>query len=195
MKHFGATRRPILPFRAVNREGQAGYDQGLQRHHLLPRQLQAAKAFSRMFAAIGGERRRFEDFRENGLLLPCDESTARRMAMPLHRGPHRRYSELVIERAGQIEAGWAIQNRQDPEKAGAQARMRLGLLQRALRRYLLAPARRRPLLNRRDPFGTLADFSELDAMVDALWTATDPSIPVFSGQPMPARVRNSCLAV
>lgn len=193
MKAFGVTRRPILPFHAVNRKGQAGYDRGLQRHHLLPRQLQAARAFSRMFAAIGGERRRFDDFRENGLLLPCDEDTALRLAMPLHRGPHRRYSELVIERAGQIEAGWAIRNRRDSVKAGTQAHMRLGLLQRALRRYLLAPARRRLLLNRRDPFGTGADFSELDAMVDALWTATDLAMP-SSVQPAPVRERNSSLA-
>lgn len=198
MKRFGAIPRPILPFRTVNRKGHAGYDPGLQRHHLLPRQLQMSRAFSRMLAAIGGERRRFEDFRENGLLLPCNEDTALRMAMPLHRGPHRHYSEMVIERVGQIETGWATQKRRDPEKAGVQARMRLGLLQRALRRYLLAPDKRRPILNRHDPFRAGSEFAELDALVDMLWSATDVSarhvqaLPLV--QPMLARARNSSLA-
>jgi hypothetical protein len=113
--------RPYLSFRSVNRKGRPGYEAGLQRHHLLPRQLRVARAFACMFTVIGGERRRFEDFRENGLLLPCDESTALRMAMPPHRGPHRRYSELVSERVGQIKAGWAGQRLRDAETARAGA--------------------------------------------------------------------------
>jgi hypothetical protein len=48
--------------------------------------------------------------------------------------------------------------------------MRLGLLQRALRRRLLDPLGRRFALSRNDPFGKPADFSELDAMADALWS-------------------------
>lgn len=50
--------------------------------------------------------------------------------------------------------------------------MRLRLLQRALRRRLLEPGYRRILLNRSDPLGSGVDFSELDAMADALWSAT-----------------------
>ncbi|MFD2136398.1 hypothetical protein ACFSLT_16960 [Novosphingobium resinovorum] len=61
-----------LSFRAVNRSDAPGYDPGLQRHHLLPRQLLGQSAFMRMLESIGGHRHRFEDFRENGLLLPCD---------------------------------------------------------------------------------------------------------------------------
>lgn len=142
-----------------------------------------------MFAAIGDERCRFEDFRENGLLLPCDEGTALRTAMPLHRGPHRHYSELVIDRVGQIEADWSARSLRDREAAGVQAHMRLGLLQRALRRYLLGSGRRRVTLNSQDPFGTGADFSELDALADALWGATAASV-----QPMPVRECSSALA-
>lgn len=51
--------------------------------------------------------------------------------------------------------------------------MRLRLLQRALRRRLLEPGRKRILLNRNDPLGTGVDFSFLDAMADSLWAATD----------------------
>lgn len=189
MSAAGEIPRPFLSFRIVNRKGYAGYDAGFQRHHLLPRQLRTAKSFMRMFAAVGGDRRRFEDFRENGLLLPCDEITAVRMAMPLHRGPHRHYSQLVIERVGQIETDWAVRRLRDAEAACVQARMRLGLLQRALRRYLLDSGRRRLILNRHDPFATGGDFSELDAVADALWGATEPLV-----QPMPARARSSSLA-
>jgi hypothetical protein len=35
---------------------------------------------------------------------------------------------------------------------------------------------RRLTLNRRDPFRSEADFSELDAMADLLWPATEPAV-------------------
>jgi hypothetical protein len=147
----------------------------------------------RMLESIGGHRHRFEDFRENGLLLPCDEPAALRMGLPLHRGPHRLYSQLVVERVGQIESGWAAMRDKDPQGAAIQAHMRLDLLQRALRRYLLDGQRRRLKLNRRDPLGVGVDFTELDAMVDALWGSTRVvTAPLV--QAMPARIRNSSFA-
>ncbi|WP_333604845.1 AHH domain-containing protein [Novosphingobium sp.] len=161
-----------MPFRAVNRRGKPGYDPGLQRHHLLPLQLLARSSLHRMFAAIGGEHHRFDDFRTNGLLLPCAEPAALRLMLPLHRGPHRHYSGLVMERVGQIEATWARTRCRNAETAALHARMRLNLLQRALRRFLLDCRSRRLLLNRRDPLRTSSDFSDLDAVADALWGAT-----------------------
>lgn len=124
-----------------------------------------------MFAALGAGHRRFDDFRENGLLLPCEETAAIRLGLPLHRGPHRRYSELVIARVGQIEAGWAASVRRDGGAARSHAHMRLGLLQSALRRSLLG-GRRRLLLHRGDPLAKATDYSDLDAMAEALWGAT-----------------------
>ena len=59
-----------------------------------------------------------------------------------------------------------------PDNALEQAVMRLGLLQRALRRRLLEPQRRRLKLNSRDPLGTGLDFTELDAMAETLWADT-----------------------
>lgn len=50
--------------------GAAGYDPGLQRHHLLPIQLLGERYFQRMFAVIGRGRIGFDDFRANGILLP-----------------------------------------------------------------------------------------------------------------------------
>jgi hypothetical protein len=90
--------------------------------------------------------------------------------MPLHRGPHPRYNEVVIARVGRIEARWSLARRHDDAAALIEALMRLHLLQRALRRRLLAQ-RRRVVLNRKDPLGTGFDFTELDAMAESLWAA------------------------
>jgi hypothetical protein len=142
----------------------------LQRHHLVPCQLLSQHCFGRLFAEIGREQVGFDDFRRNGLLLPATERTSIRTGMPLHRGPHRRYNEVVIGRVGRIEAHWSQMRRKDQQGALIEALMRLHLLQSALRRQLLAE-RRRVLLNRRDPVGTGFDFTELDAMAEALWAA------------------------
>lgn len=146
-----------------------------------------------MLESIGGHRHRFEDFRENGLLLPCDEIAALRMGLPMHRGPHRLYSQLVATRVGQIERAWASMQRSDPQAAAVQAHMRMDLLQRALRRYLLDGQRRRLKLNSRDPLQPAEDFAELDAMAEALWGATGVTMAPMA-QPMPVRARRSVIA-
>lgn len=163
--------RKAIPFRKVNRRGSDEYDAGLQRHHLLPRQLLGRRCFGSMFAEIGRESVGFDDFRANGLLLPATGEAAVRTGMPMHRGPHRHYNELVIERVGCVEAHWSRDRLSDPEQALIDALLRLQLLQSALRRRLLSE-RRRMILNRKDPLGTGFDFTELDAMAEALWEAT-----------------------
>lgn len=187
MTRAAGQTRTHIPFRAVNRLGSPDYDAGLQRHHLLPRQLLSWRCFGRMFDAIGRDRTGFDDFRINGLLLPASDHIALRMGMPLHRGPHLRYNALVIERVGQIEGAWSAGRDAAPRLAREQALMRLALLQRALRRRLLDPMRARLSLNRNDPLGKSIDFAELDAMADALWpvTGTDqtmgsPALPQSS---------------
>ncbi len=91
--------------------------------------------------------------------------------MPLHRGPHRLYNEMVIERLGGIEYVWAQSGDGPNGQGGEEALARITLLQRALRRRLLSS--RKPLrLNRRDPVGKDKDFSLLDAMAEQLWAAT-----------------------
>lgn len=169
-----APQRSRLTFRAVNRRGEPGYDPGLQRHHILPRQILGKSSFGPLLQALGRDRLSFEDFRRNGLLLPANDGAALRMGLPLHRGPHRTYNEMVIERFGQIEAGWASQRLRAPEVALTDALARLDLLQRALRRRLL-DQQRRLKLSRHDPLGTGYDFAELDAMAAMLWPATEPA--------------------
>ena len=60
-----------------------------------------------MFETLDARRIGFNDFRRNGLLLPAREETAQRLALPLHRGPHRTYNQMVIQRVGEIERGWS----------------------------------------------------------------------------------------
>lgn len=191
--------RAVLPFRAVNRAGRPGHDASMQKHHLLPRSLGARPQFRALFEAIGtetlGSARPLDDFRTNGLLLPCSEKAALAFAMPLHRGPHRQYTELVSERVAQVEKGWAASRRAAPRSAAVQAQMRLSLLQGALRRLLLDGRRRRTVLNLRDPWRPDRDFVELDAMADLLWSGTAiPAAPAPPGQRMPARTASSLRA-
>lgn len=164
-------RRTRIPFSSVNRRGSANHDPSMQRHHLLPKQLLGAKYFGKMFGAIGKDRLYFDDFRLNGLLLPSTEEATRRTGMPLHRGPHRRYNELVIERVGQIEQSWSQAHGKDTERALVDALQRLSVLQGALRTRLLSE-RNRMILNSKDPLGTGFDFAELDAMAEELWKAS-----------------------
>ncbi len=165
--------RDRLAFRAVNRCSLPDYVPGLQRHHLLPRQLLGERCFGALFDTIGCDRIGFDDFRSNGLLLPASDSAAIRIGLPLHRGPHRDYNAMVIGRVGQVEEGWSSLRLKAPEIALDHALMRLGLLQRALRRRLLDPVRKRLSLNRHDPLGRSVDYAELDAMADALWGEAD----------------------
>lgn len=165
------TTRQRISFRAVNSRAAPDYDPGLQRHHILPRQILTKASLRPMLSAIGSERLCFEDFRRNGLLLPANDDAALRVGLPLHRGPHRTYNEMVIERVGQIERGWASTRLRAPEVALQETLDRLELLQRALRRRLL-DQQRRLRLNRNDPLGSGIDFALLDAMTDQLWPAT-----------------------
>lgn len=169
----GSPQRARLAFRAVNRRDRPGFDPGLQRHHILPRQLLSTSPFRALFAALGRDRLDFDDFRANGLLLPANDDAALRMALPLHRGPHRAYNQMAIERVGQVEQAWSRQRLKAPEIALREAYHGLALLQQALRAELL-DQRRRLTLNRHDPLGQGLDFTELDAMADWLWGATAP---------------------
>ncbi|MBV7267205.1 AHH domain-containing protein [Erythrobacter sp. WH131] len=160
-----------MPFKTVNRRLSANYDPSLQRHHILPKQLLSYRYFGAMFDEIGRANVGFDDFRSNGLLLPATESATLRTGLPLHRGPHRRYNEIVIERVGSVERRWAQVRLADPAAALCEAIFRLTLLQSALRRRLLTE-QRRFVLNRKDPLGTGFDFRELDAMAETLWRET-----------------------
>lgn len=155
----------------MNRPGLPGHAVDLQRHHLLPRQAIDWPALQRLFEAVGRERIGFDDFRRNGMLLPARASAALRLGLPLHRGPHRDYNRMVLERLGTIEASWARQRPRNEHAAGAAAVLRIGLLQKALRRRILD--RRNPVrFNHSDPLGHGRDFALLDSLAEELWAAS-----------------------
>jgi hypothetical protein len=130
--------------------------------------------FAPLFEGIARDWPGFDDFRSNGMLLPANDGAALRTGLPLHRGPHRDYNLMVIERVGHIEADWSSQRWRAPRWAGGDAIAGLARLQRGLHRRLMTRGLKRLALNRRDPLQREADFAELDAMVDALWPASDP---------------------
>ena len=123
-----------------------------------------------MFTSLGRRRTGFDDFRLNGMLLPACDLAAVRMGLPLHRGPHRTYNEMVLDRLGTIEANWSARRARRHREADEGAVMRIALLQQALRRRLLDE--RTPLvLNRHQPLGEGRDFTLLDALAEELWIA------------------------
>ena len=160
--------RPI-PFRSVNRRGQPGYCRDMQRHHLLPRGLLSRRPREKMLELLDPRRLGIEDFRRNGLLLPCEEAEAQRTGLPLHRGPHPAYDAMVADRLGAIEAQWAQRRRRHPKLAALNARLRIALLQRNLRTQLLSQSPPPLNLQPNRPIGTNRDFSDLDAMAQRLW--------------------------
>jgi len=159
-----------VSFRSVNRPGAPDYAAGLQRHHLIPRALVDRPCFRSLLEALG-RGAGLHDFRRNGLLLPERESAAIQTGLPLHRGPHRVYSEMVGERLGEIERCWSRGRRAMPLFAHATAQAGIAALQGDLRRILLEPGRT-IRLNRHDRLGAGRDFAALDAMVDRLWAGT-----------------------
>ncbi len=146
----------------------------MQRHHSLPRQLLRGDCFGSLFYTLGRHDLCFDDFRANGLLLPARTSAALATGLPMHRGPHRLYNELVAQRVGQVEASWKRTHLRHPHMAREEALMRLRILQNALRQRLMQREGRSLVLNRKDPFRPGVDFAELDAMAEMLWSASEP---------------------
>ncbi|KEO91291.1 hypothetical protein EH31_01115 [Erythrobacter longus] len=134
-------------------------------------QLLTKRYFGRMFESIGRARVGLDDFRFNGLLLPSTEQASVQTGLPLHRGPHPVYNELVIERVASIESRWELVQKKDPETARREALDRMRLLQRALRIRLIN-ADKGFVLNRKDPLGTGFNFDTLDAMAEQIWSST-----------------------
>ncbi len=88
--------------------------------------------------------------------------------MPLHRGPHRDYNEMVIENVGWIEQSLSRRRSRSDDARHIDALNRLGRLQDRLRLNLL-DRRRGPRLSSKDPRSSPPDFADLDALVEDHW--------------------------
>lgn len=143
--------------------GPAAHPCHYQRHHLIPVAVGRCSQIGRFLAGLHLAGFHIEDSATNLIALPCDEATAARCGAALHRGPHPHYTAVV---AGRVERIRALHYRQRREASDAVAR--LHRLQRALRAVLAGSAPRLIQLNRRDPMRLFADYSTLDAAIDAM---------------------------
>ena len=94
-----------------------------------------------------------------------------RLGMPLHRGPHREYNEMVIEKVGRIEQFWSRRPSWSEDARHIDALARLARLQDRLRLNLL-DQRRAPHLSNKDPRRSAPDFAHLDGLAENLWRKT-----------------------
>lgn len=158
----------FVRFREVNRRSSPYYRQGFQKHHLIPLSMRRYRELHKLLLMANI---RLDNFTHNGLLLPSRENIAYDLGLPLHRGPHPHYSDLVAQRLFMV---WQTAKYHQPNHAA----QRLKLLQRALKRSLCSNQKlRKPLiLNRRDPLNSNIDFSHIDMAIDILWAETEVAI-------------------
>ncbi len=76
---------------------QTVWDNNFHRHHIIPIAVFYHAFCKAQFEIIKHYGFAFRDFSTNGILLPCTEQAALKYRLPLHRGPHRFYNELVLE--------------------------------------------------------------------------------------------------
>lgn len=164
-----ANRQPNGSMRTFRRTYGISVPPHYQSHHLIPVGVFSRFGFAQQFRILRHDGFDVCNFRQNGLFLPSTEIAAIRSGLPLHRGPHRHYNDLVAYRVAVILRD--MTNRQCQFAARRDAVQRLAILTAALRNIL---HQRHPLiaLNQRDPFGTRADFTELDGACDRNWQVT-----------------------
>lgn len=158
-------------FSMINRKNQDDYSPHYQRHHLIPLQAASISDIRISLDDMGCDGFDFDDFEKKGVLLPSDEAMALKTGEPLHRGPHPRYNELVIERLVLIAQ---LCNRiESTVERKVFFRLRIRLLQSALRKALVGSTLPVLRLSKKDPGLSPSSFAELDSCVDALYIATE----------------------
>ncbi len=139
-----------------------------QRHHLIPLQIGSDIGAQLNIVTLGPSSYLLNDFHANGIVLPGDERTAIRDRLPMHRGPHPHYTELVAKRVRHI-----VKNSRSKSRVNFDEQLiyfRLRILQNGLRRML--SKRHQPLLlNKRDPMAMHIDFSVLESEIKELISA------------------------
>jgi len=137
---------------------------------LIPLQAASIPEIHEPLNEIGRAGFEFDNFDKNGVLLPSDEQMALQTGRPLHRGPHPRYNQLVIERLLLIIR---LSNQIDNQvQRKVFFRLRIAILQSVLRKALVGSVLPVFRLNRKDPGLSSSDFAQLDSCVDALYLAT-----------------------
>ena len=138
-----------------------------QCHHLIPSETIFAACFRSFFKDLRHEGFRPHDFETNGIALPCTEGAACTTRLPLHRGPHPRYSEIVAQRVASIEHRYRTSG-----QSNFDANLRIRWLQKGLKKAL--SQRKLVPLNRRDPLRPAASFSYIDQTAQSISDLIDP---------------------
>jgi A nuclease family of the HNH/ENDO VII superfamily with conserved AHH len=100
---------------------------GFHCHHLIPLQLVEQQSFAILFGNLRAHGFDPHSFDTNGMHLPCTEKLAVAFALPLHRGAHPHYNQMVANHLARIAA-------LSTDDALAQTRMLQKLLKQGLRR-------------------------------------------------------------
>lgn len=129
---------------------------GFQRHHLIPVNLTMRPAFGSLFMSVASVGFDPQDFLTNGVLLPAAEFMSEMTGLPLHRGPHQLYDQLVADGLNEILID-LISGRIDSSIA---AYRRISELQGMFRRALRYDASL--MLNRNDPRGAGCPLFKVD---------------------------------
>lgn len=140
-----------------------------QLHHVLPVGVFSHGNFSNGFQRLRADGFDPRFYSVNGLFLPATESAALHWKMPMHRGPHRRYNELVAIRVAAILLD--LERRYYSLLARCEAIERLNLLISTLRR-ILTGGQTFIMLSRRDPINSQAYFRDIESACDSLWKVT-----------------------
>jgi A nuclease family of the HNH/ENDO VII superfamily with conserved AHH len=146
--------------------GPAAQSSLFQQHHLIPVAVGRRPQIGRFLTGLHIAGFHIEDTSSNLIALPADEATAARCGAALHRGPHPRYTAVVAARVERIRALHYRYHRSADDSVA-----RLHRLQRALAAVLAGRAPRLITLNRHDPMRLFADYSTLDAAIDAMLSA------------------------
>lgn len=137
---------------------------GFHCHHIIPIEIVERRSLAVFFGHARAHGFDPNDFSTNGTHLPSTERQAAVFGLPLHRGGHPRYNEMVGDMIAPL-------TRMDPVHASAG----LWQLQEQLR-SALRPGLALSLVRGRGCFPANADFRRLDAAVDILWgSATAPA--------------------
>lgn len=70
---------------------------GYQRHHVIPVNIMRRRSFAQLFEVIAIAGFNPHCFLNNGYLLPATDEMSAETGLPLHRGPHRHYDDLIAE--------------------------------------------------------------------------------------------------
>jgi hypothetical protein len=87
-----------------------------QQHHIIPIAVLNHPDLRSKFKPLEQHGFSPHDFTANGILLPCTETAAQKYRLPLHRGPHKDYNNLVLECVTIIFSKYDIERGTEREK-------------------------------------------------------------------------------